>query len=665
MDLGVSRLGEYDIGAEIGRGSTGIVYRAYSTGLARPVAVKVLHPYLSRKRELVQLLLHIVRAAARLNHPHLITTYAVGEQDGRYYLVMEYVEGQPLSQILRERERLPDDQTVSLLQQMADVLDCAHSQGLVHGGVKPSNVMINAEGQVKLADLGFAHFGQDTSIAVGETVPSDAQYLSPEQASGWEAGPSADLYSLAVIAYELLTGAPPFDANSTPTILYKQSHELPPPVVLGNPDLPPAVDTVFSRALAKEPHERFPSAQAFVTSLTQALGSRSPAIAAAQPTLMMDADRQGAVALPARSFRTRRFAGAALVAVLLLMGALAVSGVIGGSNSPSRPTNTDEPAGGPVVTADDTNAAPASTHTPVDTVTDGGTSVASTRVSTPTGETVTEGTVQVPVADVRTEPDPESGLVTQVLMGEQVMLQEKRNGWYRIAAVHQPSPDDPHGYPGWLRADAVSVQPYDTTQVAIVMVPATPLRKMPASDGSIIFHLSIDSRLAFTSTDGEWLGVVLPDGTAGWLSRDDVRLVCRAGSCQGGVAGTADVPRPADEIVDTALRLIETRYLWGGTSSTAFDCSGFVYRILHANGVTVPRDSLPMSRSGTWVERDELRPGDIIFTAQGGASGRVSHCALYLGEGRIITAIGSDPFIITALDDARYRDNYWGARRYP
>jgi cell wall-associated NlpC family hydrolase len=144
-----------------------------------------------------------------------------------------------------------------------------------------------------------------------------------------------------------------------------------------------------------------------------------------------------------------------------------------------------------------------------------------------------------------------------------------------------------------------------------------------------------------------------------------VRLACTTDDCAEKLAGQPDGPRSVDEILVTAKQFIGTEYLWGGASSSAFDCSGYIYRVFHANGVMVPRDSLPMSQSGTWVEREELQPGDIVFTANGGPSGRVSHAALYIGDGQVLTTVVTDSITVVPLDSPRYRDEYWGARRYP
>jgi cell wall-associated NlpC family hydrolase len=477
------------------------------------------------------------------------------------------------------------------------------------------------------------------------------------------------LYSLAVIAYEMLAGEPPFDARSTSDILYKQVHETPPSILLKRPDLSPAVGEVFDRALAKQPERRYWSGTTFVTSLVGALEDQTSVAAAAaiqKPSIAAGSDQEPTGSTPAKRSAWVWIAGGALILALLLVGALAYTGVLGRS----EPTPTFD-----VVALLTTVPNPVSTMTPTvgsaSDATKGTPPPNPTALITPTEAPVPTigpgslATVRVPVADVRAQASQGSELVTQVIMGDKVRVQEMSDSWYRVVAIDQPSPKDPQGYPGWIEAGAVSPRVDEQGQLAIVIVPAAPVRVTASNDGQVIHTLSFDSRLALKSANDAWVAVALPDGQEGWVARDQVRLVCPEQGCASDVAGEPSQSRTSNEIVKTAQQFLGTRYLWGGTSASAFDCSGFIYRVFHANGITVPRDSLPMSQSGTWVEREELQPGDIIFTATGGPSGRVSHCALYLGDGQVLTTVGTDPIAIVPLDTGRYRDEYWGARRYP
>jgi serine/threonine protein kinase/formylglycine-generating enzyme required for sulfatase activity len=272
MNLVGTRLGKFELRAEIGRGGMAVVYLGYDPALNRSVAVKVLPPQLAWQKGFVERFLREARAAAALNHTNIVTIHDVGKQDGWYYCVMEYLEGRPLSQVLRERGRLRPDEVLSILHQLADALDYAHERGLVHRDVKPANVMVDQQGRVTLTDFGLVRAAEESGLTVAGTVMGTPHYMSPEQARGTsQVGPASDLYSLAVIAYQMLCGAPPFDADSTPAILYRQVHEPPPLITARYPGLPPAVDAVLHRALAKEPRERYASGIAFVTALAGAL----------------------------------------------------------------------------------------------------------------------------------------------------------------------------------------------------------------------------------------------------------------------------------------------------------------------------------------------------------------------------------------------------------
>jgi serine/threonine protein kinase len=647
--------------------------------VARPVAIKVLHTHLAQDKEFVRAFMRSAQTAARLNHPHIVSIYDMGADNGRYYFVTEYVDGQSLDQILEERGQLSADGSLSLLRQVSDALDHAHAQGLVHGGVKPSNVIVDGGGRARVTDLGFVRPAPESGATASVTFVDSLRYISPEQASGSPPGTSSDLYSLAVVAYEMLAGVPPFDGQTESDLLYWQVHEPPPPIVSYRPDLPLAVEEVFERALAKQPERRFWSAVTFATALGEAL-ENEPFRAAVAASISQPPRTTGgapysetSTAQPSRSFPWVLLAAAAMLLTVICVAALAVVVLLNDSETSSDwdvvAILTEEAVPPPILTPIDTIAPPPATDTPSPEQT-------APSDATPTEPTPTEaellsddpGTVvavQLPVADVRAEPNNGTELVTQVVMGEKVMIQGKREGWYEITAVDQPTPKNPQGYPGWLRTEAVALRVFEPSQEAVVIVPGAALRSAPDSNGPVINYLSIDSRVAFDAMDGGWVSVSLPNGKTGWIARGELRLVCPEDECPEGVESDGDEPRSADEILKTAERFLGTPYLWGGTSSEAFDCSGFLYRVFHANGVMIPRDSRPMSESGTWVEKDELQPGDIIFTARGGTSGTVSHCALYVGDGQMITTVGTDPVAIIPLDGEPYRNRYWGARRYP
>ncbi len=284
MDLAGTQLGKYELGDEIGRGGMGVVYRGYDPTLERPVAVKVLAPHLKWEEGFVERFMREARTAARLKHPHIVTIHDVGEEQDHYYFVMEYLPGQSLNQILRQQTQLSPEQTLSILRQLADALDHAHEQGLVHRDVKPANVIVDQQGHVTLTDFGLVHAARETRLTATGAMMGTPQYMSPEQVTGEKVGPPADLYSLAILAYEMLSGSPPFSRDTTPALLHMQVYDPPPSIVERCPNLPPAVEKVINQALAKNPAQRFPSAQSFVEALALALESEAAPTDPASPT---------------------------------------------------------------------------------------------------------------------------------------------------------------------------------------------------------------------------------------------------------------------------------------------------------------------------------------------------------------------------------------------
>jgi len=278
-----TKLGKYEIQAEIGRGGMGAVYRGYDPLLDRYVAVKVLAPHLVWEQRFVERFLREARAAARLKHPHIVTIHDVGHEGGWYYFVMEYLEGQTLTEVIRQRGALSPGEALAILRPLADALDYAHHRGLVHRDIKPGNVMVGVDGHVTLTDFGIARAAQETQLTATGAVVGTPQYMSPEQVNGLAADARSDQYSLGVVAYEVLSGQVPFQAESTLALMYKVVHEPPPPIQQSRPDLPAAVGDVLERALAKAPGNRYPTAGAFVEALGPAWTGEAVVGVAARP----------------------------------------------------------------------------------------------------------------------------------------------------------------------------------------------------------------------------------------------------------------------------------------------------------------------------------------------------------------------------------------------
>ncbi|MGZ5290857.1 MAG: Stk1 family PASTA domain-containing Ser/Thr kinase [Actinomycetota bacterium] len=234
--------GRYHVVDRIAAGGMGEVFRARDAVLEREVAVKVLHRQLAGDNGFVERFRREARAAASLSHQNIVAVYDWGAVDGIYYMVMEYVRGQSAREVLNAEGVLAPAQAADVLLQTLAALDHAHRQGIVHRDVKPENVMITREGIVKVADFGLARAYADAQITEAGTVTGTVQYLAPEQLQGEPADPRTDLYSLGVVAYELLTGRLPFTGETPMAIAYKHLHERVPAPSSRNPAVPAGLD---------------------------------------------------------------------------------------------------------------------------------------------------------------------------------------------------------------------------------------------------------------------------------------------------------------------------------------------------------------------------------------------------------------------------------------
>lgn len=272
-------LGRYRIEAEIGRGGMATVYRATDPAFQRTVAVKVLDAHLARDSRFRDRFLREAHSNARLQHPHILPVFDVGEQDGTAYLVMQYVDGETFRDRLNVQpaRRLALRTTLALLRPVAQALDYAHQQGIIHRDVKPNNILLTRTGYPLLADFGIAKVLEGETIApLTETgmMVGTPEYMAPEQAQGAPIDGRIDLYALAVILYETQTGRTPFRAE-TPTdtpisILVRHVTMIPPMPRYLNPAIAPAVEQVLVRALAKRPDERYPTGAALFEALDHA-----------------------------------------------------------------------------------------------------------------------------------------------------------------------------------------------------------------------------------------------------------------------------------------------------------------------------------------------------------------------------------------------------------
>ena len=256
----------------VGRGGMGEIYRATDTSLGRAVAIKVLDDRYARDENIRGRFTREALAAARLSgNPNIVTIYDVGEHQDRPFIVMEYLAGGSLEQRLRDGGPVPTRQALEWLEQAGNALDAAHREGVVHRDVKPANLLLDRNGRIHVADFGIASAAGMDSLTQTGTVLGTASYLAPEQAKGERTTAASDLYSLGVVAFELLTGHRPFEADSVAAEAAAHVTGEIPSVCDVNPEAPCELDPVFERALAKDPAARYSSGAEFVAALRESL----------------------------------------------------------------------------------------------------------------------------------------------------------------------------------------------------------------------------------------------------------------------------------------------------------------------------------------------------------------------------------------------------------
>ena len=325
--------GRYSLGETIGTGGMAEVFRGTDVRLGRDVAVKVLRADLARDPSFQGRFRREAQSAASLNAPCIVSVYDTGEEDGVPYIVMEYVEGRTLRSILQSEGRLLPQRGLEIVADVCAALDVAHNAGIVHRDIKPGNVMLTPRGEVKVMDFGIARAVSDASSTMTQTaaVIGTAAYLSPEQARGEHVDLRSDIYSTGCMLYELVTGAPPFTGDSPVAVAYQHVREDPVPPSAYDDTLPPAVDAVVLKAMAKNPANRYQSADEMREDLLRAAAGQ-PVLATpflAEPEMVVATD-----VAPLRQPDERRRGPLIALFALLLLGivvavALVVRGLLG------------------------------------------------------------------------------------------------------------------------------------------------------------------------------------------------------------------------------------------------------------------------------------------------------------------------------------------------
>jgi serine/threonine protein kinase len=322
MDLSGKIIGNYQIVDELGRGGMAVVYRAYQPSLNRYVAIKVLPPQLGFDQQFVKRFQREARAAAGLRHPNIVVIHDVGEQDGVYYIVMEYLEGYTLRQSIEEEGPLHLARAAHIVSQVAAALDYAHQQGFVHRDIKPSNIFIGKDDHVTLTDFGIARAASETQqLTRTGMLMGTPEYMSPEQAEGSAVDHRTDLYALGVVLYQMLVGRVPFSGTTPHATLHAVIYEPPPPPRQLNPGIPPAVEAVIVKAIAKQPQQRFQSGAELTSALRSAYsGQPSVGPVPSQPATLRTASAPPAIPTQRRSPLVWILAAlAAILAVLLVV----------------------------------------------------------------------------------------------------------------------------------------------------------------------------------------------------------------------------------------------------------------------------------------------------------------------------------------------------------
>jgi len=321
--VGEKIAGRYELEEVVGHGGMSTVYKAHDSLLERNVALKVLHQQYNEDEDFVERFKREARSVAQLQHPNIVTVIDRGEEDGRQYIVFEYIDGENLKELVVRKGRLDVRTALEIGLEIARGLSFAHERGLVHRDVKPQNVLLNGDGGAKVTDFGIARsLDVERGVTQPGTVLGTSNYIAPEQASGQPVNAQTDVYSLGIVLYEMITGELPFPGDNFVAVAMKQVQEPSPSVLDARGDVPLRIAEMIDRALEKDPEQRFPTMEAFAAEIEANLAE-------------LDRGQDGAVTMvvPAaqRLKQTKRRKSVSHVPLLIgLVGALAIAGVVVG-----------------------------------------------------------------------------------------------------------------------------------------------------------------------------------------------------------------------------------------------------------------------------------------------------------------------------------------------
>jgi eukaryotic-like serine/threonine-protein kinase len=389
LQLATTLASRYRVHRHIGSGSFAEAYLATDLAEEREVAVKILRPDYAADSHAIARFEREARATETIDHPNVIRILDHGREDDLRFIVMEYVDGRNLKHLIRERAPLPTDEAVHVARQILAGLGAIHAAGIVHRDVKPQNVLLTSDGGAKVGDFSIARIADDTGLTATGMTLGTAAYMAPEQAIGEPVDARADLYATGVILYELLTGRLPFTGDNPIEVIYQQVHDDPPRPRALNASIPPALEAVVLQALAKEPAERFASAERMTVALESATlpdEATRPMAAGAVPAALLPAAAAAAASRgtargttrgsPLSGGSTGRILAVplALVAGLLVLGALFAlppsngeESVVSSPRASADPAPENAASGGaeePPITTSEPQQAPASVPEP-------------------------------------------------------------------------------------------------------------------------------------------------------------------------------------------------------------------------------------------------------------------------------------------------------------